>query len=135
MGRMYQVFTASLPKGQTLELLPSPWLVSEENLVSIPHEHWEVLREVAARKNLVSGELWDRMSCLDGERPEPIEIRMFVTGLKVLMSQLRADMATMLMLTKDLPEPMPGSEHARMLEAVVRVFEKSGSETDSWVDS
>ena len=75
------------------------------------------------------------MSTLDGERPEPIEVRMFVTGLKVLMSQLRSDMATMLMLTKDCPEPMPGSEHARMLEAVVRVFEKSGSEVDSWIDS
>ena len=135
MGRMYQVFEAKLPKGQTLELLPSPWLVSEENLISIPLEHWDVLRAVAARKNLVSNELWERLSTLDGERPEPIEVRMFVTGLKVLMSQLRADMATMLMLTKDCPEPMPGSEHARMLEAVVRVFEKSGSEADSWIDS
>jgi hypothetical protein len=130
--RQYQVFKATLPRGQTLELLPSPWLVDGD--VSIPLEHWDVLREVAHLKGLVDMHLWENLSTLDGVRPEPIEIRLFVTGLKLLEAQLRTDMATMLMLTKDLPEPLPGSEHARMLEAVIRVFEKSGSETDSWVE-
>ena len=130
--RQYQVFKATLPPGQSLELLPSPWLVDRD--VSIPLEHWDVLREVAHLKGLVDTELWERLSTLDGERPEPIEIRMFLTGLKLLEAQLRTDMATMLTLTKDFPEPLPGSEHARMLEAVIRVFEKSGSETDSWID-
>lgn len=112
--------------------MPSPWLV--DNHVSIPLEHWDVLMEVAHRKGLVERELWERMSTLDGERPEPIETKMFLTGLKILEAQLRTDMATMLTLTKSFPEPMPGSEHARMLEAVIRVFEKSGMEADSWID-
>ena len=130
--RQYQVFAATLPPGQTLELLPSPWLDGKE--VSIPREHWDVLREVAHLKGQVDVALWDQMSDLDGIQPEPIEIRMFVTGLKLLEAQLRTDMATMLTLTKDMPEPLPGSEHARMLEAVIRVFERSGSQADSWVD-
>lgn len=130
--RKFQIFEANLPQGQSLELLPSPWLV--DGLVSIPLEHWELLRELAVANKVVGNDLWVRMSTLDGERPEPIEIKMFVTGLKVMMSRLRTDMTAMLRLTQGFPEPLPGSEHARMLEAVVRVLEKSGSQADSWVE-
>ena len=41
--RQYQIFRATLPRGQSLQLLPSPWLDGKD--VSIPLEHWDVLME------------------------------------------------------------------------------------------
>lgn len=99
----------------------------------MPHEHWDILGSLAAQRKYVRPELWNLMSTLEGQPPEPMEIKMFCTGLKLLQRELRADM-TMLAATSRCPEPLPGWEHARMLEAVIRVFEKSGSGADSWIE-
>ena len=132
MKRRYQIFKADIPQGKSLELVPSPWHNGLE--VSIPLEHWDVLQELAAQRGHVRPELWNTMGQLEGQGCEAMESRMFCTGLKLLQRELRHDMVLMLTRTSTFPEPLPGSEHARMLEAVIRVLEMSGSKADSWIE-
>lgn len=78
--------------------------------------------------------LWEDMSFLDEVYCEEDELQMFIGGLRQLQRALRADMSFMLQRTRTFPEPLPGWEHARMLDAVLATMEISGTQVESYVD-
>jgi hypothetical protein len=105
------------------------------DLVSLPLEHWEALGELAAEMRLVKPETWQEMSRVEsGQGPELRKLKGFYDGLLNLQAFLRTDMTRMLRKTARFPEPLPGWEHARMLEAVIRVIQLRGPEYTAWVE-
>lgn len=130
--RQYQVFRAELSEDIDPDIQESPWFVNDE--ARIPLEHWDALQELADEKHFVDWDLWEDMSCLDEVYCELEELQMFVGGLKQLQKFLRRDMAVMLMRTSHCPEPLPGSEHARMIEAVLKILELASEEVESFVE-
>jgi hypothetical protein len=130
--RHYQIFRSDLEEGEELGLEPSPWVVGGD--ASIPLEHWDALQDLAQDRGFVDPELWMRMSDLDEVYCELEELEEFEQGLMELQKMLRADMMVMLQRTSHCPEPLPGSEHARMIDAVLRVFELSDTETQSFIE-
>jgi len=132
MSRMYQIFQSNLEEGEDLGLEPSPWVIGGD--VRIPLEHWDALQDLAQDRGFVDPELWMKMSDLDEVTCEIEELEEFEFGLMELQKMLRADMMMMLQRTSHCPEPLPGWEHARMIDAVLRVFELSDTETQSYID-
>lgn len=130
--RQYQVFESALQDEQHLACLDSPWLDGPD--ARLPLEHWEVLGQLAVEKEWVDLVLWEKMSDLDGADFSLGEQEEFFECLLRLQAYLRLDLMLMLQRTADCPEPLPGCEHSRMLEAVIQVFQLSGQQTDSYVD-
>ena len=97
-------------------------------------EHWDLLQQLADERHFVARKLWEEMSSLDEVYGEPEDLQMFEGGLKQLQKFLRRDMTLMLQRTSHCPEPLPGWEHARMLEAVLKVLELAGEEVESYLD-
>lgn len=89
---------------------------------------------MADERHFVDWKLWEDMSFLDEVYCEESELQMFMGGLKELQRALRADMSLMLQRTRTFPEPLPGWEHARMLDAVLATMELAGTQVESYVD-
>lgn len=117
---------------QELPIEPSPWFSGSD--VCLPLEHWQALRAVADERHFVDSELWDTMSSLEEFYCQEEELQMFLGGLRQLQKSLRTDMTVMLSRTSRFPEPLPGWEHARMLDAVLAALELAGTEVESYVD-
>lgn len=132
LTRRYQVFRAHLAEDEEFPIAPSPWFSGSD--VCLPLEHWEALRAVADERHFVDPRLWDAMSRLDEFYCEEGELHMFIGGLRQLQKALRADMTVMLTRTSRFSEPLPGWEHARMLDAVLAALELAGTEVESYVD-
>ena len=133
-GRRFQVFVSDLADEETLErVLPSPWRDGPD--ARIPLEHWEALGQVALDRGYVDMVLWEKMSDLDGAEFSLQEEELFRECLLRLQAFLRTDLMLMLQRTADCPEPLPGTEHARMLEAVIQVLDISAHEMDSYTES
>ena len=130
--RAYQIFRSDLAEGDDVKLEDSPWFVEGDAI--IPLEHWDALQEVADERHFVGWELWSDMSDLDEYYCELDELQMFVGGLKELQSFLRLDMMLMLQKTSSCPEPLPGSEHARMITAVLAVLDSARTDVESYVE-
>lgn len=92
------------------------------------------MQQVADERHFVDWKLWEDMSFLDEVYCEEDELQMFIGGLRQLQRALRADMSFMLQRTRTFPEPLPGWEHARMLDAVLATMEISGTQVESYVD-
>ena len=130
--RAYQIFRSYLADDEEFEIEDSPWFVDGDAI--IPLEHWDALQEVADERHFVDWDLWNDMSDLDEYFCELDELQMFVGGLKELQRFLRTDMMLMLQKTSRCPEPLPGSEHARMLTAVLAVLDIARTDVESYVE-
>ena len=131
--RESQVFVSDLADEEELErVLPSPWRVGPD--ARIPLEHWEAIGQVALDRGYVDLVLWEKMSDLDGAEFSLEEEELFRECLLRLQAFLRTDLMLMLQRTADCPEPLPGTEHARMLEAVIQVLDISRHEMDSFTE-
>lgn len=133
MTRRYQIFRANLADNVEFPIAPSPWFSGSD--VCLPLEHWEALKNVADQRHFVAPQLWDAMSCLDEFYCEEDELHMFIGGLRQLQKALRTDMTVMLTRTAHFSEPLPGWEHARMLDAVLAALEIAGTEVESYIDT
>lgn len=131
--RAYQIFRSSIDEQEEVDLESSPWFVEGDAI--IPLEHWDALQEVADERHFVDWDLWNDMSDLDEYYCDLDELQMFVGGLKELQRFLRTDMMLMLQKTSSCPEPLPGSEHARMISAVLTVLDISRTEVESYVEA
>lgn len=129
MSRQYQNFAPRAGYEGTLEVADSPWFI--DNVTTIPLEHWNALRDLAVGRQWVDRAGWEQFS--SGEVTEE-QLPSLYQGLMTLQSFLRHDMTGMLRRTAAFPEPLPGSEHARMLEGVIKIIESSGPELRGWVE-
>ncbi|MBR8839114.1 MAG: hypothetical protein DSM106950_35225 [Stigonema ocellatum SAG 48.90 = DSM 106950] len=137
MSRLCPVFEAPGSEEEELPLPPSPWHFGRQ--ARLPKEHWERIIELAGKQHSHWEELLEQASYLDGDfsalTPDKTSV------LRVVLNKLCQAIANAEPLvpeaTVEIPEPLPNSEHVRMVEAVIAVIDeslKSSGIFDSYVD-
>ncbi len=131
MGRYYQIFeTYELETPLDELMLPSPWVV--EDSVRIPLEHWELLGQLAQQRKYFPYDVWEMVSQNEEHDLTYDMLEAFLDTLCKLESELRTDTMGMLQRSQSFPEPLPGSEHSRMIAAVRTAIEAGEGEFVSY---
>lgn len=131
MGRYYQIFeTYELETALDQLMEPSPWVV--EGSVRMPLEHWELLGQLAHRRKYFPYDVWEMVSMSEEHDLSYDMLEAFLDTLCKLESELRTDTMGMLQRSQSFPEPLPGSEHSRMIAAVRTAIEAGEGEFASY---
>lgn len=140
MSRPWQIFAAPGEDAEDLPIPPSPWHI--ERWAKLPQEHWWLILDVAARYHAGYARRLHELSSGSNanDQDEIIVARAELAVLIDFLDQIAAIVAVADPLvpypTDDIPDAYYNTEHVRMIQAVIAVFQESirlGSPYRVWI--